>query len=489
MSRSSHFGEGDSFSQLSDEFMCWLRQSAGVRISQKIKIADLRSESAGRGIVACNDINQDEELFAIPQGLVLSFQNSKLKDLLDINESDLGPWLCLILVMIFEYLQAGASPWSQYFKVLPRTFDTLMFWTDAELQELKGSAVLNKIGKREAEETILLKVQPIISGNPHLFPPAKDQSSYDTLEGKVALLSLAHRMGSLIMACAFDMEKGEDEEKEGQDGYVTDDEEQQLSKGMVPLADLLNADANRNNARLFQEDGDLVMKSIKAIRCGEEIFNDYGELPRADLLRRYGYVTDNYAQYDEVEVSIQTICRAAGLESTAPGQERQRLEFLEDLGAFDDGYSIPRLDPATPLTDSLPEDLLIVLNTLTMPLEQFNQLKTKNKAPKPNLGVPEATLLAQAVQQTLDEYGTTLEKDEELLASFPNIQAPTNSAVSPTRFKMALQVRKGEKEILSQLLTTLREFVAHQVQLPDAPTVTKRSTESFMGSDEKRRRL
>lgn len=55
------------------------------------------------------------------------------------------------------------------------------------------------------------------------------------------------------------------------------------------------------------------MKAIKPIAAGEEIFNDYGELPRADLLRRYGYVTDNYAQYDVVELSLSNICQAAGL--------------------------------------------------------------------------------------------------------------------------------------------------------------------------------
>ncbi|OAX81181.1 hypothetical protein ACJ72_04476 [Emergomyces africanus] len=486
MSNSCHFGEGDKFSQESDEFMSWLRQSSGVRVSQKIKIADLRSESAGRGIVACNDIKEDEELFAIPQGLVLSFQNSKLKGLLDINESDLGPWLCLILVMIFEYLQGGASPWSQYFQVLPTNFDTLMFWTDAELQELKGSAVLNKIGKREAEETILLKILPIISSNPHLFPPASNLSSYNSPEGKNVLLSLAHRMGSLIMAYAFDIEKGEDEEKEGQDGYVTDDEEQQLPKGMVPLADLLNADADRNNVSSSTLRGIILRTSI---RCGEEIFNDYGELPRSDLLRRYGYVTENYARYDEVEVSMHTICRVAGLESATPGQNQPRLDFLEDLGVFEDSYSIQRLNPAAPLTEVLPEELLIVLNILTMPLEQFNQLKMKNKAPKPNLGIAEATLLVQAVQQTLDEYTTTLDMDEKLLASFPSIQGPTNSSVSARRYKMALQVRKGEKEILSQLLATVGEFVTHQDHLPDANTAMKRSTESLVGSREKRRRL
>lgn len=65
------------------------------------------------------------------------------------------------------------------------------------------------------------------------------------------------------------------------------------------------------------------MYSIKPIQEGEEIFNDYGDIPRADLLRRYGYVTDNYAPFDVIELSLESICRAAGVDpSDAATQSR-----------------------------------------------------------------------------------------------------------------------------------------------------------------------
>lgn len=51
------------------------------------------------------------------------------------------------------------------------------------------------------------------------------------------------------------------------------------------------------------------MKSLTPIKKGEQIFNDYGPLPRSDLLRRYGYVTDRYASYDVVELSTEMIAR------------------------------------------------------------------------------------------------------------------------------------------------------------------------------------
>ena len=44
------------------------------------------------------------------------------------------------------------------------------------------------------------------------------------------------------------------------------------------------------------------MKATERILKGEEVLNSYGELPRADLLRRYGYITSKYEPYDVVEL-------------------------------------------------------------------------------------------------------------------------------------------------------------------------------------------
>lgn len=198
--------------------------------------------------MAQSDILEGEELFTIPRDLVLSTHNSKLKGLLSQNLEELGPWLSLMLVMIYECLQGDNSTWAPYFRVLPQNFDTLMFWSPAELEELQGSAVVEKIGRVGAEESILESIIPVVRANSSLFPPISGLASYDGDAGAQALLNLAHIMGSLIMAYAFDVEKPENEdERDGEDGYLTDEEEEQSSKGMVPLADMLNADADRNN--------------------------------------------------------------------------------------------------------------------------------------------------------------------------------------------------------------------------------------------------
>ena len=56
----------------------------------------------------------------------------------------------------------------------------------------------------------------------------------------------------------------------------------------------------------------MTMVALKNIVTGQQIFNDFGQLPRSDLLRRYGYITDNYKRWDVVEVNIEDVTEAAG---------------------------------------------------------------------------------------------------------------------------------------------------------------------------------
>ncbi|GIC88559.1 ribosomal lysine N-methyltransferase [Aspergillus udagawae] len=487
MSSSAHFPDSDSFQRQSDEFITWLAGNPGVRLNSKISIADLRSKSAGRGVVARSDIFDGEELFSIPRGLVLSAQNSKLKDLLSHDLEELGPWLSLILVMMYEYLLGEQSAWAPYFKVLPKSFDTLMFWSPSELQELQGSAIVSKIGKEGAEDSIMQMIAPVVRANTSLFPPVEGLASWDGEAGSQALLGLAHIMGSLIMAYAFDIEKVEDEDDEDndeEDGYVTDDEQDQSSKGMVPLADILNADADRNNARLFQEEDSLVMKAIKHIQAGDEIFNDYGELPRADLLRRYGYVTDNYAPYDVVELSLDQICRSAGLQS-ADIESQPPLAFLEDLELLDDGYVVPRPSPENSLlTDILPDELLLLLKTLTLSPEQLEHQKSKSKPPKPSFGHAEAAILLKTIQLLGSQYPTTIAQDEEVLSRLIQSEASQPLNQSDRRQKMAIQVRLGEKYILQTLADILDEVITKSAQSNGGSSL-KRSANGDCGDSRK----
>ena len=226
--------------------------------------------------------------------------------------TDLGHWDSLTLVIAYEYLRHDTSPWFPYLQLLPTTFDTLMFWTPTELAELQGSAVLDKIGKSLAEENWSNTVFPIMLEKEALFP----LSTSHTSDTERRLLEVAHMAGSMIMAYAFDMDEdvSDDSAEDALNGAgsdLTEDNEDNPAKGMIPFADMLNADAHQNNARLFNEGDILVMRATKDIKAGDQIFNDYGPLPRSDMLRMYGYITENYSAYDVLEISADLVEKAA----------------------------------------------------------------------------------------------------------------------------------------------------------------------------------
>ena len=187
--------------------------------------------------VAIGSIDEDEELFRIPRNLVLDGQTTSLRQCLADRIDALDPWMSLILVVIFEALRGKKSTWHPYITLLPNNFDTLMFWSREELRELQASAVVQKIGRKSAEERFSTEIIPIVREYPDLFPIEQKK-----LEDEV--IRLAHIAGSCVMAYAFDIEA--DDQGKDDESLVTDNDEN-LPKGMVPFADMLNADAARNN--------------------------------------------------------------------------------------------------------------------------------------------------------------------------------------------------------------------------------------------------
>lgn len=168
--------------------------------------------------------------------------------------SRLDPWNSLILAMIHEDGQEEKSRWWPYMDILPSNFDTLIHWTPAELKELQGSAVVNKIGKNEAEESFTQILLPIVQQHAALF--GQHAKEFSGPHAEAVLIGLAHRMATLIMAYGFDLEKeppSEDEEDILEEDGLSDNA-YPLEKGMVPLADLFNADGDLNNVHFLPSD-------------------------------------------------------------------------------------------------------------------------------------------------------------------------------------------------------------------------------------------
>jgi SET domain-containing protein 6 len=442
--------EDGSYQAATVAFVNWLRTS-GTTVSDKIDLIDLRNQGAGRGVgmkiaphshtnnrtndtltVARETIAEDETLFSIPRSTILTTETSSIPKTISAELQD--PWLSLILTMLFEHQQAQNSKWAPYFDVLPTDFDTLMFWSEAELKALQGSAVVNKIGKASADATFEEQILPLVYQNVQAFN-AQNLSNDQ-------LLALCHRMGSTIMSYAFDLEQADAAPESSQDGWEEDSDDGSgpvMPKGMVPLADMLNANADLNNAKLFHEDDAVVMRSIKPIAAGEQIYNDYGSLPRADVLRRYGYVTEEYAKYDVVELSDELISQTAKEQLRLEDADLSaRLAYLDEQGVLDSGYDVAR---ASSEEGAFPEELCVLLNTLTTPAPEFEKMQKKDKLPKTDLSTASSELLYAILLRRRAEYGST---------GIDGLRAQLADDTNSKRKAMALQVVIGESEILNE---------------------------------------
>ncbi|PNS15475.1 Ribosomal lysine N-methyltransferase 4 [Sphaceloma murrayae] len=447
--------EDDDFSINTSNFLHFFTTSQPF-LSDKVELADLRKDGRGRGVIAKADVEEDEDLFSLHRDGILSVENSALvkdeagsKVLADLDD----PWLSLILVLIHER-DRPASPWKDYINVLRDSdLDTLMFWEEPDLAELQASAIRNKIGRVGADGTFKSKLIPAIKANTNLFPNAGAM-------GDEQLLALAHWAGSTIMAYAFDIEKQPSAQTKDEEGYVSDEEEEYLPKGLVPMADMLNADADRNNARLFYEEDTVVMRAIKPVKAGEELFNDYGPLPRADLLRRYGYITENYAKYDVVELSTEFIIETvrSGLTPT----DRKHLEgslagieeALEERGYWDDAYIVSAFteDDEDPL---FPPGLQMLLYRLTT-LGRTKFAKRPEVIDKEDQGRMRQSYV-DVLKARLAQYETSIEEDQDSLRRLGLHQSGTNDqnpgTIRSSRHAKAVHVRLGEKLLLQQAIS------------------------------------
>lgn len=168
------------------------------------------------------------------------------------------------------------------------------------------------------------------------------------------------------------------------------------------------------------------MRTIIPVPVGAELFNDYGPLPRSDLLRRYGYITPNYIPYDVVEIPSTLILSACNAET----DKKDRLEYLIEEDILDDAYDFD-------LSLEVPDEVLVVMQTLLLSDEEFAEYKRKGKVPRPKL-LSVAEELLSVLQRRSEEYETNIEDDERLL------EATTTTG----RARMAIEVRLGEKRIL-----------------------------------------
>ncbi|KAK0556412.1 Ribosomal lysine N-methyltransferase 4 [Tilletia horrida] len=545
-----------------DAFLVWAASHGCILAPDTCKLTHF--DGMGRGLVATRDIGEDELLFEVPRRILLNLRTSRLGAWCEASESAQmqeeegsagwakvrqAGWAPLILAMMWEKWrvsdegrQAWAQvtgdgahlckpegedtgvQWSPYFDIMPTSFDSPMMWEADELKELEGTDVLPRVGRIEADESYTSVVRPYISSQPSIFLGlSKDAATAEAINAGIEKhysLEHFHIMGSRVLSRSFHVKDGSQsrsEEKDGENEDEGEDEEEEEEDeeedtadiSMVPMADMLNARFNSDNARLFFKPDVLEMRSTAPISRGEQIFNTFGDPPNGDLLRRYGHVDEpNGADAVDLEATMlgEAVCelweerRDSGKgEGSSISREamKERVQWLCDsedallddafpityLPAFPPTFSstagqssntITTIPPDTPRAElvaalnealeevgTLPEELLQCARTLTLPEADFEKnVRGKGKLPGPKLsavadGVRVADVVVRALQIRLKAYPTTAEEDQAILAELsqplggaPESELDLTAQQRQRRRRAAVVVRLGEKRVL-----------------------------------------
>jgi SET domain-containing protein 6 len=344
-------------------------------------------------------------------------------------------------VLLYEHFQGPQSKWKPYLDILPETFNTPMFWSGPEIAELQASSVVQRIGAAEADEMIAAKIIPVVRANEGVFFPSGG------VLGDEEIGNLARRLGSTIMAYAFDLEKEEDEDEDEQEEWV-EDREGKTELGMVPMADVLNADAEFN-AHINHGEDALTAVSLREIRAGEEVLNYYGPLANGELLRRYGYVTPKHGRWDVVELSWDLV--SAGLREVLGVSDAVWGKVLENIDEeeVEDGFV---LEWGSEEPDGegrvggnvefhgLPEELGEQVRAFLKVLKKVDDRMAQSLEGSDRRKEVYLRSVLRALEARTAQYPTTLEADLQLQRS----QRPEG------RIGMALAVRIGEKNLLRE---------------------------------------
>ncbi|KAI7526717.1 hypothetical protein KC331_g16796, partial [Hortaea werneckii] len=182
---------------------------------------------------------------------------------------------------------------------------------------------------------------------------------------------------------------------------------------------------------------------IQPIKAGEELFNDYGPLPNADVLRRYGYTTENYSKYDVVDIDLATIKRRSEMQhKESPNYNiEDRLQYLEEQGVLDDGYDVAH--GGSEDFEQFPEELCVALNTLCAANEDFDKWKRKDKLPKPELTDDALRLLYDILAERRADYGF--------------VEVDPKDISTPKQMD-AWRVLAGEKSLLHEAAETVQQL-------------------------------
>ena len=247
-----------------------------------------------RGILAKSNIMKDEIILTIPKDCIISLETAleteygkKIGEFM-YNELN-SPKHCLL--SSFLLYEEKTPKWRFYFDLLPQDYSNFpIFYTDKELEYLKGSPFLNQI---------LDKKKDLKNDYDTLCMYINDFNKFDFKKFcEIRMVVSSRIFGISIYNNKTDV--------------------------LVPFADLLNHKRPKQTQWYFDTKlNSFVIQATEEIEKGDEIFDSYGKKTNARFLLNYGFAledndtseyiltvkfNENYPLYNEKKFYFQSEC-------------------------------------------------------------------------------------------------------------------------------------------------------------------------------------
>ena len=217
-----------------------------------------------RGVCAKSKIVKEEIIMTIPKecliSLELAMETNVGKEIGKFMYSELNsPKHCLLSAFLLT--EEKSEKWKFYFDLLPKDFSNFpIFYTDKELEYLKGSPFLNQVLDKKIDMKI--DYEKIC-----FYIPSFSQFSYQKF--------CEARM--MISSRIFGIQMGENK-----------------TDVLAPFADLLNHKRPRQTQWYYDNMLEsFVIQAIEDINEGSEIFDSYGKKTNSRFLLNYGFSLEN----------------------------------------------------------------------------------------------------------------------------------------------------------------------------------------------------
>ncbi|XP_062154393.1 ribulose-1,5 bisphosphate carboxylase/oxygenase large subunit N-methyltransferase, chloroplastic isoform X2 [Alnus glutinosa] len=432
-----------SLDEYCDDFLPWLEQKAGAKISSVLSIG---KSAHGRSLFASKTIQTGENILKqiTPDNLLPEIKSLLGDEVLNIAK--------LAIVILVEQKLGQKSEWAPYISRLPQPGEmhNTIFWSEGELEMIHQSSVYQEtINQKSQIEKDFWVIKPALQRVPKLL-------------GDLTYEDFMHAC-ALVGSRAWGSTKG-------------------LS--LIPFADFLNHDGASESIVLSDEDKQV--SEVIADRNygpGEQVLIRYGKFPNATLMLDFGFSLP-YNIHDQVQIQFNIPHDDLLREMKIELLQRHRIPTIKDGNVFNSSveyFTIKEVRSPKGKGKGLPQSLRAVARVLscTAP-EELSDLAleaTQNDgrlARRPlksrSKEIQAHQILSLRITQIMEDYNAAIKSLTPVSSSSMCEKFALRKQIARDLLSGELRVLKSASAWLNNYCATLSTSAYHREDIGDYRT-------------------